>query len=260
MATLVFFHAHPDDESVTTGGSIAKYAAAGHRTVLVIATGGELGEVPDDLADGETLTDRRRAETEQSARLLGLAAIYWLGYGDSGMDGWEQNAHPGSFHQAPLEEAAERLAAILRAEQADVLTVYDFHGNYGHPDHVKVHHVGHRAAELAGVKDVFEATLNRDAIVRWIEDAREAGIEVDVDREDPEAVFELGMPESALTTMVDVSEFVDRKRASVASHSSQVTDSEFFLKMDPERFAQAFGTEWYIHKGVPAGISESDLV
>ena len=100
-----------------------------------------------------------------SAAALGVHRVVWLGYSDSGMTGWEQNADPASFLQAAVDEAAERLAAVLREEHADVLTVYDWHGNYGHPDHIKVHHVGHRAAELAGTPTVFEATMNRDHIV-----------------------------------------------------------------------------------------------
>ncbi len=94
MATLVFFHAHPDDESIATGGSMAKYSADGHRIVLVLATGGEHGETPADLADGETLADRRRAETLRSAATLGAHRVEFLGYSDSGMDGWGQNNHP----------------------------------------------------------------------------------------------------------------------------------------------------------------------
>jgi LmbE family N-acetylglucosaminyl deacetylase len=155
MATLVCFHAHPDDESIATGGVMAKYAAEGHRVVLVVATGGEHGEVPPDLAPGETLAQRRWAETEQSAAVLGLAAVYWLGYEDSGMHGWEQNGNPASFNNADVDEAAGRLAEILRAEGADVLTAYDEHGNYGHPDHIAVHRVGHRAAQLAGATEVY---------------------------------------------------------------------------------------------------------
>ncbi|MGZ7008184.1 MAG: PIG-L deacetylase family protein, partial [Ilumatobacteraceae bacterium] len=160
MGTLVCFHAHPDDESISTGGSLARASAEGHRVVVVIATDGAHGEVPDDLAEGETLVDRRRAETTRSAAVLGVHRLEWLGYTDSGMTGWDQNSDPSSFLQAPLDQAAERLAAILREEAADVVTVYDWHGNYGHPDHIKVHTVGHRAAELAGVERVFEATMN----------------------------------------------------------------------------------------------------
>ena len=152
MATLVCLHAHPDDEALSTGGTMARASAEGHRVVLVVATNGEHGEVPEDLRDGETLVDRRRAETEASAAALGIDRVVWLGYTDSGMTGWEQNADPASFLQADVEEAARRVAEVLEEESADVLTTYDWHGNYGHPDHVKVHHVGHRAAELAGTR------------------------------------------------------------------------------------------------------------
>lgn len=257
MSTLVCFHAHPDDESMTTGGTIARAAADGHRVVLVVATRGELGEVPEDLNDGETLADRRIAETMRSAAVLGIDRVEFLGYHDSGMDGWEQNNDPAAFWQADIDEAAERLATILREESADVLTVYDPHGNYGHPDHIQVHRVGHRAGELAGTPAVYEATMNRDALRRMIEFARANSLEWD-EREIPEDA-PLGMPEEAITTIVDVSGFVERKRSSIMAHASQVTDSEFFLKMPPEMFHQAFSTEWFIRKGAPPGIHEDKL-
>ena len=173
MATLVCLHAHPDDESIATGGTIARAVAEGHRVVLVMATGGEYGETPPDLAPGETLADRRRAETERSAAVLGVHRLAWLGYRDSGMTGWEQNAMPGSFIGADVEEAAGRLADILREERADVLTSYDWHGNYGHPDHIQVHRVGMRAAEMTGVR-VVQATMNRDAMRIMAQQAKEA--------------------------------------------------------------------------------------
>src|SRR5262245_33472525 len=109
MGTLVCFHAHPDDEAVSTAGTMAKAAAAGHRVVLVVATGGEAGEVPDDLAPGESLLERRRRETMCSAETIGIARVAWLGYQDSGMTGWTQNTDPASFLQADTESAARRL-------------------------------------------------------------------------------------------------------------------------------------------------------
>ena len=144
---------------------MARAKAEGHRVVLVVATNGEHGEVPEDLRDGETLVDRRRAETEASAAALGVDRVVWLGYRDSGMTGWEQNADPSSFLRADVEEAAGRLAAVLEEESADVLTTYDWHGNYGHPDHVKVHQVGHRAArggrDPTGVRGHHEPRRDR---------------------------------------------------------------------------------------------------
>ncbi|MET0460940.1 MAG: PIG-L family deacetylase, partial [Ilumatobacteraceae bacterium] len=124
MATIVFVHAHPDDEASSTAGSMARAAAEGHRVVLVVCTNGEHGEVPDDLRPGETLVDRRRAEVAVSAAVLGVARVEWLGYQDSGMNGWAQNDDAASFWRADVDEAAERLAAVLRDEQADVVVVY----------------------------------------------------------------------------------------------------------------------------------------
>jgi LmbE family N-acetylglucosaminyl deacetylase len=255
MGTLVCFHAHPDDESISTGGTIARAVAEGHRVVLVVATYGDHGEVPEDLAPGETLADRRMKETEASAAVLGLHRLAWLGYSDSGMTGWDQNAHHHSFFQAPLEEAAERLATILREETADVLTVYDWHGNYGHPDHIKVHTVGHRAAALAGTPAVFEATMNRDEMVRYFEMAREQGDSPGPDGEDwdPNGPADDGNPmgstEDEITHRVDVSAYVQVKRTSIRCHKSQITDAGFFSTMPDEQFAFAFGHEWFIKAG-----------
>lgn len=258
MSTLVCFHAHPDDEAIATGGSMARAAAEGHRVVLVVATNGEHGEVPDDLAEGETLADRRRTETDASAEALGVSNVVWLGYTDSGMTGWEQNGDGGSFHQANLAEAAERLAAVLRHESADVLTAYDWHGNYGHPDHIKVHQVAHAAADLMPSVRLFEATMNRDVVVQMIKTAMESGMDVDGPGDgdepfDPEGPADdgnpFGMPESELTMSVDVSGFVGQKRTAISCHRSQVSDQSFFLEVPEEVFAMMFGTEWFIERG-----------
>lgn len=260
MSTFVWFHAHPDDESILTGGSMLRAAAEGHRNVLVVATNGDHGELPDDLAEGETLVQRRRAETEASAALLDIHRIVWLGYADSGMTGWAQNAAPDAFVQADLDEAAQRLADVLGEERADVLVTYDWHGNYGHPDHIRVHQVGHRAAELAGTRLLFEATVNRDQLRQFGEMAKEQQLQLgDGDEEfDLEGPADdgnpMGMPAEELTHAVDVSRFAARKRAAVACHRSQVTDTSFFLQIPDELFAIAFGTEWFIEVGRPPGL------
>jgi LmbE family N-acetylglucosaminyl deacetylase len=252
VGTLVCFHAHPDDESIATGGVMAKAADEGHTVVLVVATKGEEGEVPDGfLDDGESLESRREAETLASAEVLGAKAVEWLGYRDSGMVGTPENDDPACFWQADVEEAAERLAAIIRAYEADVLTIYDSNGNYGHPDHIQVHRVGARAAELTGVRDVFEATMNRDYIVRnmraaMAENPDNPGDLPDVDSPD----FNLGVPETEITTCVDVAKYVHAKRSSMRSHASQIGDQSFFLSMPDDAFVMAFGQEWFIHHGV----------
>jgi LmbE family N-acetylglucosaminyl deacetylase len=252
MATIVFCHAHPDDEASQTSGAMARAAAEGNRVVVVFCTGGELGEVAADAVDGETVADHRRREAEASARVLGLARIAWLGYSDSGMRGWEQNDADNSFHSADLDEAARRLADVLDEEDADVLVGYDWHGGYGHPDHVKVNQVVHRAAELAARRPrLLESTMNRDAIRRAFEASRSAGIEPDWDPDGPmDDGNPLGEPESVITWQVDVSAYLAQRRRSMEAHRSQATDIQEFLGMSEDVFAMAFGTEHYIEPGL----------
>src|SRR3954462_9428049 len=118
MSTVVFVHAHPDDEASQSAGSMARAVSEGHRVVLVVATNGDHGDAPDDLAEGETVVDRRRAEAAASNAVIATHRVKSLGYADSGMSGWEQNDHEASFGRADTQEAAQRLAAILLEEQA----------------------------------------------------------------------------------------------------------------------------------------------
>jgi LmbE family N-acetylglucosaminyl deacetylase len=258
-STLVTFHAHPDDETIATGGVMARAASEGHRVVLVVATKGELGEVDDGvLEDDELLGDRRVAETAHAAEILGVSRVEFLGYHDSGMMGEPTNDDPACFWRADVDAAAAQLAAILRDEDADILTVYDDHGGYGHPDHIQVHRVGVRAAELAGTPVVYEATMNRDHIQRLMTE-RADELPEDLERPDPAEFDEFGTPEGLITTTVDVRDFIDHKRASMAAHESQIAESHFFLAMPIEAFREAFGYEWFIRRGAPPATREDDL-
>jgi LmbE family N-acetylglucosaminyl deacetylase len=259
MGTIVSFHAHPDDESIGTGGTLALASDAGHRVVLVFGTRGELGEpVPGVLAEGEQLTLRRTAEVFRSAEVLGVHRVEFLGWTDSGMIGEPSNDVPGCFWQADVEHAARRLALILEEEQPDVLTIYDDNGGYGHPDHIQVHRVGMRAAELADVPVVAQGTMNRDRIREAMAMGREAGLDVpDVPEDEvpPEgmtaeegvtASVTFGKPEAELTHWVDSSSVTARKRASMLAHASQIGPDHFMAAMPDEIFAFVFGPEWFI--------------
>ncbi len=261
MATMVSFHAHPDDECIACGGVIRKAATEGHRVVLVVATRGEHGEVAAGfLADGEELWRRRVAETHASAAILGARRVEFLGYTDSGMMGTPANNVPGSFWTAPVDEAAKKLAAILQQEQADVLTCYDDIGGYGHPDHIQVHRVGLRAAELAGTPRVYQNTMNRDHMTRgmaaFAEQAAAAGLEIP----DLGDAGDWGKPESAITAAVDVTPYLDAKRQAMRAHASQISEDSFFLAMPEEGFRYGVGTEWFIRDGQGPGITETDLM
>lgn len=257
MGTLVCLHAHPDDECISTGGTMRRAADEGHRVVLIVATNGEFGEVPDDLVGGETLAQRRRAETDASARILGIDRVVWLDYRDSGMTGWDGNDDAASFHRADVETAARRVADVLSQEQADVFIHYDWHGTYGHPDHVKVHVVGSRAAELVEhPMRTMQATANRDAMVAMIQAAKESGVDMGSPEEgmaddfDPSGPADdgnpFGEPEDVLTLCVEVADRSVAKRQAMRCHRSQITDSSFFLEMPDEVFSMAFGREWFI--------------
>lgn len=256
MATLVSFHAHPDDECIACGGVLRKAHEEGHRVVLVVATRGEVGEVPDGfLDDGEELWQRRVKETNAAAEVLGVDRVEFLGYLDSGMMGEPTNDAPGSFWTAQIDDAAGKLAAILREENADVLTVYDDHGGYGHPDHIQVYRVGMRAAELAGTQRVYQATMNRDQVQsRSREAAEQAGVEL------PELGDDFGTPEAEITAAVDVTAWLKHKRQAMRAHASQISEHSFFLAMPDEVFGFAFGTEWFIREGAGPGITETDLL
>ena len=216
-------------------------ADAGHRVVLVTATDGALGEYPDGiLAEGETLAERRRIELDRSAAVLGVARVVRLHYADSGMAGTADNANPDAFCNVDVDTAAQRLAEVLREEQADVVTIYDPNGGYGHPDHIQVHVVGKRATEIAETPFVYETTTNRDhmrklmeANPHWSEDAT------------PPDMESFGLPETEITTVVDVSTVMDAKRAAMEAHATQVGDFGPFLQMATADLASAFGTEWF---------------
>lgn len=247
--TLVCFHAHPDDETISTAGVMARAAAEGHRVVLVVATRGEHGEVPPGFLDeDELLWQRREAETHASAAILGVSRVEFLGYVDSGMIDTHTNEAPESFWQADIDEAALRLAEILLEEKADVLTIYDDHGNYGHPDHIQVHRVGSRAAEIAGTPAVYQATMNRDHFRRMLSAIAGQEGEGGPRLEEIEA---LGLSEDELTHRVDVTEFIEAKRASMRAHASQISEQSFFLSMPDEIFAMSFGIEWFARHGGP---------
>lgn len=249
--TLVTFHAHPDDEALLTAGTMARAAAAGHRVVLVLATDGAAGLAASGF--GTDLGARRRDEALAAAAALGVARVEFLGWDDSGMVG-APSGRPRPFAAAG-PEAADRLAAILRGEDADVLTTYDPAGGYGHPDHVQVHHVGARAAALAGTPVLLEATVDRRLlrlVLRLVN--RLPGLPAGFD---PGTVVYTARAD--LTHRVDVRAYAARKRAAMAAHASQSTaDSgtrtlQVLLRLPQPVFTRVVGHEWYRQPGRAPG-------
>jgi LmbE family N-acetylglucosaminyl deacetylase len=257
--TLMTIHAHPDDETIGTGGTMARSVADGRRVVLVTGTRGELGEivVPEmDTDDNHRrLGEIRAGELERAMGRLGVTEWENLGYRDSGMMGTDGNHDPRSFWQADLDEAAGRLTWLIRQYQPDVVTTYNSFGGYGHPDHIRVHDVGYAGAAQAGTPVVFEATVNRDEMRRFRDAARAEGLRPEGEEEfDPDQAADdgnpMGEPEAEIAFRVDVRAFLELKKTALLRHRSQVSDTSFFAQMPEEAFAAAFGTEWFKQRGV----------
>jgi len=259
--TLLCVHAHPDDESSTTGGILRTYADEGIRTVLVTCTDGALGDAPDGATPGAEhhdpawVAEHRAEELARAAAILGIARVEMLGYPDSGMDGWSQNEASGSFWSTPVVEAAARLAPILLEEHPQVIVTYDEIGFYGHPDHIQAHRVTRAALEASGLTaSLFYPAIPRSAFGRFREALREAEIEPPggVEEDGEENQGPPGTPDDQIGIVVDVSGAVDAKFDALSAHASQ-TESSFFLKMGRERFREFFGTEWFVRAVDPLG-------
>jgi LmbE family N-acetylglucosaminyl deacetylase len=267
--TVVAVHAHPDDEALLSAGTLATLAAAGHRVVLVLATRGEVGAVGHDvLAADEELGVRRTAEAQASAQALGVARLEFLDYLDSGSDPTAEAAGTwgeGTLCAAPLDEVADRLAALLEDEAADLVIADDRNGGYGHPDHRRVHEAASLAAERTGTPMV-EVTIDRDFLSGGIALAESMGLEVPAGFVPPD-LSSWYTPGAEITHAIDVSGALAAKRASMEAHATQATGAPdtvrtlaVFLALPPEVFALAFGTEWFVRRGAPTDPRAADLL
>jgi len=266
MTTLLLVHAHPDDEAISTGGVMLKARAEGHRVVLVTATRGEVGEIynMDEASSRPRLGEIREKELENAARILGVNRGEFLGYRDSGMVGTSDNANPASFHQAPLDEAAGKLIEIIREERPEVIVTYAEDGTYGHPDHVKAHQVTNaaldqllRASESWTPKKLYYTVIPRSLMQAFMDALPEEARQ----QQQESTIQIIGTPDELVTSTVDVSDFIDRKREAFLAHVSQNDPNSWFATMQDQIFRVAFGTEYYqLARGKPGmAIPENDL-
>ena len=268
--TFLAVHAHPDDEASSTGGLLRLLSNQGVRTVLVTCTNGEYGDAPDGTKPGTSDHDAdevakiRAVELENSAEILGVSRLVRLGYRDSGMIGWPQNDNPDSFWSAPVEKAAERLAAVLLEEHPQVIMTYNEFGFYGHPDHIQANRITLAALEMID----YEPTLYYNAIPnsvmaifreRWIQEELEQraadaakGIVREPEPDNGEQI-EMGTPDEQISAAIDVADVSGAKYDALAAHASQMGDS-FWMKMDREEFKKAMGKEWFVRVTNPRGL------
>ncbi len=282
---VLLVHAHPDDESMASGGTIARLVAEGVRVDLVTCTDGAEGEIHDPSLDPDEarprLAEIRAAELACSVDALGGGAVHQhlLGYRDSGMMGTDANQHPDSFWQADVEEATRRLVDIVREARPAAIVTYDENGNYGHPDHINAARIAREAyAASAGepwaVSRFYEIAFARE---RWFElmtAMKERGISLPwdldavvgalpadelnpsnaaavaqvgeaIDAEEGEG-FEFGRSEDEITTRVDVAAHIDAKRASMECHKTQRQDLGWMLDLPGDLAADAISTEYFV--------------
>jgi LmbE family N-acetylglucosaminyl deacetylase len=257
---LVAFHAHPDDEAIFTGGTIVRAVRSGWRVVLVVATSGESGRSPGWV--GDDLAAHRRAETDASARLLGVDRVEFLPYRDSGADPVDpagRRGGPGAsatLAGSSVLEAAARLRTILIDEHATVLTSYDGGGIYGHRDHVRVHEIA-AAAVLDTLCDLVEATVSRTALRALRADLVARGLRTEAWPED--LLGRVGVEDTGDLVAVDVTEELPVKLRALAAHASQVVEAQSFMGLPPGAFHRLLGVEWFRTARVVDG-RFSDLV
>ena len=256
VTTLVFCHAHPDDEALLTAGTMARATAEGHRVVLVMATDGAAGLTSAELRDG--LADRRRDELAASARALGIARTVHLGHADSGLDG----RRPGGMAGIPADDVAGAIAAVLDEEGADVVVGYDPSGGYGHPDHLRVHAAVRLARGRARRPPrLFEATLPREPIASAVRIA--ATLRITPSDFDPAEFARAWTPRRLITHRVDVRDHLDAKRASLAAHASQAQADGatrtlgILTRLPAPVFTALLGTEYYVDVTSAAAASTS---
>lgn len=276
---LMAVHPHPDDESIASGGTMARYRAEGAEVALVTCTLGEEGEISDPaLATPENLGQVRAEELTAACVILGVRVRYVLGYRDSGMAGTPENDNPASFHQADLGEATGRLVALVRRFRPQVMVCDNEHGTYGHPDHIKSNRITVAAFHAAGdparypeqgmepwqpLKLYFTAVpySRRERMARRLEEldipspfARRPDTATTVERP-------FGTPDELVTATLDVSAYAAAKRRALAAHRTQMGPQQFFMRIPPEHWSEFFGTEYFqrVESRVPALEREDDL-
>ena len=273
---LLAFHAHPDDEVLSTGGVLGKYAEQGRQVVVVTATDGAEGEVhnyddPEEVA--ARLVEVRAAELAEALSILGVENHAWLGYRDSGMMGTDANSHPDCFWQADFMEAVGRVVRLIRRYRPEIMTVYDAFGGYGHPDHINVHRVG--TAAFFGASDLGRFPLEdgedlweplklywsvwpRSRIVTYANIQFERG---DITEEDLERARHAGTPDEDVTCTVDVRDRIHLKIAALQAHRSQVPADWSWMSVSEDLLPEIVGKETFLRvfSRVEAPHREDDL-
>jgi N-acetyl-1-D-myo-inositol-2-amino-2-deoxy-alpha-D-glucopyranoside deacetylase len=249
---ILLVHAHPDDETINNGATMALYAARGAQVTLVTCTRGEEGEVlvPElsHLASShnDLLGAHREIELKNAMRALGVVDHRFLGkFRDSGMMGTEPNNRPDVFWQADLDTAAKLLVEIIEEIKPHILITYDEIGGYGHPDHIKAHLVAMRASELSTwqIQKIYWNTTPKSVIAAGMEAMKDVGTDFFGTDDINEIPF--AKDDSFVTTLIDGNDFVDAKMEAMKAHSTQIALDGPFFALSNNLGLQVWGHEYY---------------
>ena len=269
---ILLVHAHPDDETINNGATMALYASLGADVTLVTCTRGEEGEVLvpglSHLAssDQDLLGAHREIELANAMKALGITDYRFLGhYRDSGMMGTDQNNRPDVFWQAGLDSAARELVNIIEEVKPHVLITYDEIGGYGHPDHIQAHRVAMRASELATwqIQKIYWNTTPKSVIAESIAKMKEIGSDFFGAETADDLPF--AKDDSLVTTLIDGNKFVQAKMDAMKAHETQIALDGPFFALSNNLGLQVWGHEYYTlvkgNKSAPFDSSgrESDL-
>jgi len=267
---LLAVFAHPDDETFGSGSTLARYASEGVDITVVCATRGEAGEIaPGSDATPETLGDVREAELRSALKILGVQSLILLGYRDSGMAGSEDNKSPLAFINAPISEVVRRLVGLIREYRPHVVITMDLKGGYGHPDHIRVAEVTTQAFREAVDPSVLSESVAgpwipgklyyhvfpRSMMVRWFRYIKETDPSNDMAQLDPSTV---GTPDEEITSVLDVSPYVELRISAAQSHRSQRSP---FDMLPRELVLDALGKDFWVRVEPPwnGSAMETDL-
>ena len=257
--SLLAVQPHPDDESITMGGTLARYSAEGVRTTLVTATRGEVGEILDKDLDPKEAAPRlatiREAELRNAVKILGVNELVFLGYEDWGMAGLARNREPKTFWQADEEEAIGRLIQVVRRVRPQVMVTQNEFGGYAHPDHIKTHRVAIGAffyaadverfpgGEAFRPSKLYYSAFPKSVMKQIGEAMQRAGVEnrFSTDGEPPP----FAVSDDRVTTWLDVSPYIDKKLAAMRAHRTQIPEDSWFLKLNQALGPKAWSLETF---------------
>ena len=279
----VFVHAHPDDETINNGATMARYAAEGAQVTLLTCTLGEEGEVlVPELAQlaadqADQLGGYRIGELRAAMAALGVTDLRFLGgagrYRDSGMMGTPANDHPRAFWNADLDEATAHAVAVVRDVRPQVVVTYDEYGGYGHPDHIQSHRVAMRAVEAAAdpgfrpelgrpwtTAKVYWCCVPRSVLQRGMDALAAVGSDTMFDGVTDAAEIPFAVPDEQVTAAVDGQAFADRKQAAMRAHATQISVEGPFFALSNNLGNQVWGLEYYrLAKGRRGPVNEDGL-